>query len=469
MENSVDPVHLEWLHGHHLAAVRRAHGLAAPSRYGRRHAEIGFDVFPHGIIKRRVLEGGSRDDDDWRIGHPLVFPVMVRVGVHPQHRFQIRVPVDDTHTLHLWYSCYFPPEGAAAPVQAEIPVYEVPFRDEHGRFLVDFVDGGDIMTWVSQGGIADRTREMLVDTDRGVVLLRQLFLEQIARVQAGEDPLGVVRSPAANEMIELPQEREKYGRGDAFLREALAMSHVATARSGTASWRSSGLGEVKAMRVLCHAQHLSGVGHFVRMHAIASGLGRTHDVYLVDGGRRVPRAATRPPSPAAAAAASTRGRRRSRPATSGVEACSRSGRGAGARGRAHPARRGARRPLPFQQMGARGRDHLRDRRRAHRQPAGARLLLVARRRAPNALRGRAPGALRGTGARAPRLALRRHPRPRGPRLHAPGGPLRARGGPVDPSRLHGIRRRRPGSIGRRSTSTTRCSAAAAARAAFRIY
>lgn len=43
------------------------------------------------------------------------------------------------------------------------------------------------------------------------------------------------------------------------------------------------------MRALCHAQNLLGVGHFVRMHLIAAGLAAAHDVYLTDGGRRVPR------------------------------------------------------------------------------------------------------------------------------------------------------------------------------------
>ena len=43
------------------------------------------------------------------------------------------------------------------------------------------------------------------------------------------------------------------------------------------------------MRVLCYAQHLSGVGHFVRTHALACGLAEVHDVLLVDGGRPVPR------------------------------------------------------------------------------------------------------------------------------------------------------------------------------------
>ena len=226
MENSVDPTHLEWLHGRHLGAVRGAAGLSVPSRYGRRHEEIGFDVFRHGIVKRRVLAGGSRDDDDWRIGHPLIFPCMVRVGAQGQHRFQIRVPVDDTHTLHFWYSCYRPRDGATAPPQDAVPVYDVPFRDERGAFLLDFVDGGDIMTWVSQGPIADRTREMLVDSDSGIVLLHRLLFEQIERVRAGEDPLGTVRAPEENVVIELPQERDKYGAGDAFLAESIAMSHV---------------------------------------------------------------------------------------------------------------------------------------------------------------------------------------------------------------------------------------------------
>jgi len=51
------------------------------------------------------------------------------------------------------------------------------------------------------------------------------------------------------------------------------------------------------MRILCHAQSLSGVGHFVRMHAIASGLCAAHEVHLADGGRPVP-AARAPLEPA---------------------------------------------------------------------------------------------------------------------------------------------------------------------------
>jgi 5,5'-dehydrodivanillate O-demethylase len=226
MENSVDPIHVEWLHGHHLAAARAAAGDAPSTHYPRQHVKIGFSRFRFGIIKRRVLEGGSEDDDDWRIGHPLVFPNMVRVGAHGQHRLQIRVPVDDTRTDHYWYACYRPPPGVDAGTQDDVPVYDVPFQDVRGDFAVDFVDGGDVMTWVTQGPIADRTREHLLASDEGVVLFRRMLLEQLERVRRGEDPIGIVRDPAENACIELPQERQKYGDGAAFLREALDLSHV---------------------------------------------------------------------------------------------------------------------------------------------------------------------------------------------------------------------------------------------------
>jgi predicted glycosyltransferase len=45
------------------------------------------------------------------------------------------------------------------------------------------------------------------------------------------------------------------------------------------------------MRIVCHAQALQGVGHFVRMQTIARALARRHEVHLVDGGRPIPRPA----------------------------------------------------------------------------------------------------------------------------------------------------------------------------------
>lgn len=226
MENSVDPQHLEAMHGHHLRAMRQRQGQSSPTHYLRSHRKIGFDRFPYGIIKRRLLEGQDESCDDWTIGHPLVFPTMVRVGSGQQHRMQIRVPIDRTTTWHLWYACYRPRQGPPPVAQPEIPLYDVPWLGSDGRHIVDTVDGQDIMAWVSQGPIADRTREILASSDRGIRLLRQVLFEEMDRVQRGEDPLGTVRDHQMNQRIELPQEQEKYGRGSSFLAESLEMGHA---------------------------------------------------------------------------------------------------------------------------------------------------------------------------------------------------------------------------------------------------
>jgi hypothetical protein len=53
----------------------------------------------------------------------------------------------------------------------------------------------DHMAWETQGPIADRTSERLATSDRGVVMYREMVKREIARVQQGLDPLGVIRDP----------------------------------------------------------------------------------------------------------------------------------------------------------------------------------------------------------------------------------------------------------------------------------
>jgi 5,5'-dehydrodivanillate O-demethylase oxygenase subunit len=142
------------------------------------HAKIGFDMFEYGIIKRRVREGGSEADHEWRVGHPILFPNILRVG----WTFQIRVPMDDTHTWHLMYQIYPVPPGAE-PTQEKIPVYDIPLMDERGRHITDFVLGQDMAAWVTQGPIARRELEKLGGSDKGITLYRRLLQEQLAAVE----------------------------------------------------------------------------------------------------------------------------------------------------------------------------------------------------------------------------------------------------------------------------------------------
>ena len=207
MDNSLDPVHFEHLHG--------AYGNYVMSRLGRppmlnmaRHLKIEFDTFEYGIVKRRLLEGEPEDCDDWTIGHPVLFPYTLLVGAGEQVSFQIRVPVDDTHTKHILYRTH--PRKHGETEQDTVPVRHTSYFEEDGtpKGPADVIIKQDMLAWVGQGPISDRTAEHLVTSDKGVILYHQLLLDEIERVLRGEDPMGVVRDPAVNSpMIQVHLEK----------------------------------------------------------------------------------------------------------------------------------------------------------------------------------------------------------------------------------------------------------------------
>ncbi len=220
MENSLDPVHTEWLHGHHYEFLKEQEGVKVA--ISARHLKIDFKEFEYGMTKHRLLEGHSEDGDDWKVGHPIVFPNMLAVGNGDEksryYSFQMRVPVDDTHTMHLWFNAYVPPNGVEVPkhLLEKVHTYEVPFVDEQGEFIVDNVDGQDMMAWISQGPIADRSLENLGSTDKGIVMYRRMLKREMQKVQAGIDPMGIVRDSSRNERIDLPNEKKKHHNSDGF-------------------------------------------------------------------------------------------------------------------------------------------------------------------------------------------------------------------------------------------------------------
>jgi 5,5'-dehydrodivanillate O-demethylase len=220
MENSVDPIHTEWLHGHQYEFQKEQEGVKVA--ISTRHEKIDFREFEFGITKHRLLQGHSEESDDWRIGHPIVFPNMLAVGNGDEtsryYSFQIRVPVDDEHTLHLWYNAYVPPKQAVVPAHLteRLHVYDVPYKDENGEFILDNIDGQDMMAWISQGPIVDRTRENLGGSDKGVAIYRRVLQRELKKMEKGEDPMGVVRDAGRNARIDLPNERKKHHNSDGF-------------------------------------------------------------------------------------------------------------------------------------------------------------------------------------------------------------------------------------------------------------
>jgi 5,5'-dehydrodivanillate O-demethylase oxygenase subunit len=209
-ENSLDPHHVDYLHNRLTNYVRKRQGLP-PARVSRKTKQVAFDVFEYGIMKRRLWEGDDEDSPEWTVGHAMVFPNGTLLpGTPPEApHFQWRVPVDDTHTLYLWYNCRL--AGADGPPQRpeDIPLWENAFQHENGRYMVETVSGQDMMAWITQGPIADRTGERLGTSDKGIVLFRQLLMAEMAKIERGEDPMGTIRDPARNQSIYIPRE-ERY-------------------------------------------------------------------------------------------------------------------------------------------------------------------------------------------------------------------------------------------------------------------
>ena len=220
-ENSLDPVHLEWLHSAFTNYVLER--LERDDRVSqKKHAKIGFDVFEYGIVKRRVVVGGSESDTAWADGHPIVFPNMLRQGGSGDGTpgtggmsgpaFQIRTPIDDHNTAHWWVACYPRLEGepGRSPRTSRSTTRSVPDLTPEGQPRWEILDSNsaqDPAAWITQGQIADRSQEHLGRSDRGIILYRQMLEENIRRVEQGEDPMNTFRDPDENVYLSMRTER----------------------------------------------------------------------------------------------------------------------------------------------------------------------------------------------------------------------------------------------------------------------
>lgn len=211
-ENTGDPTHSVYLHGHlfkytlekmgkleERAADKQVHTLYSriksavgiKSLYAR-PTQYGMDK---GIIYSREL--GAANDRVSRHA-TVIFPFYTQTGTAgaPRSEFQIRVPMDDTHTYHICYQAYAAPPGVEVPQQDVIPYYEAPIYDEQGKPILDYVLAQDMIAWWSQGQIVDRSQEKLGRTDIPIIFLRRQLDQQIRIVEEGGDPLNVFRDPA---------------------------------------------------------------------------------------------------------------------------------------------------------------------------------------------------------------------------------------------------------------------------------
>jgi len=195
-ENSIDPVHFEWLHSRWTRALAGVAGDPPPT-----HLRIGFEEFAWGFTYRRILAGQSEQDELWTVGRCCLWPNCLFTGGH----FEWRVPIDDGNTLSVGWFFDRVPNEQEPYAQVRIPYWTSPIKDPvTGRWITSHIMNQDFVAWVGQGAIANRTREHLGESDRGVILMRRRLLEEAGVVVRGGEPKAVLRDPEQNHCVHLP-------------------------------------------------------------------------------------------------------------------------------------------------------------------------------------------------------------------------------------------------------------------------
>ncbi len=199
-ENSVDPVHTRWVH----ARVAKLKGLSGGGYYARQITKIEFKEVRGpvwaGILKIRTYGG---DRPELEIGHPLLFPNMLMAPEGKNHVLHWRVPIDDTNT-QIFNIAFTPSENGKKVKQTENPPVEyISSKDETGEYHMNTFHSQDGMAWETQGAQGEwRLYEQLGCIDSGIEAYRKMLWEQIEIVKNGGEPIGLIRDPKKNKIID---------------------------------------------------------------------------------------------------------------------------------------------------------------------------------------------------------------------------------------------------------------------------
>jgi 5,5'-dehydrodivanillate O-demethylase oxygenase subunit len=192
VENIVDISHLAWLHGYTFPA------------YGARKVTYHWERTSFGANNVMLVDG----IEDTHISC-YGFPTVNRFALPPVDpngelvRSMIyRVPADDAVTL-LYFVRFYPNERRSlltSKRDVKLGEYAPLANDWWGINVND----QDRMAVEQQGVIADRPNEHLGVSDGGIIAMRQMMREALAAVEAGKDPLCIIRDPALQN-VDFPQ------------------------------------------------------------------------------------------------------------------------------------------------------------------------------------------------------------------------------------------------------------------------
>ncbi len=225
VEGGLDTAHFSYLHANmkdgEKASLMPGDGNNEPPSIARFRwlIEDGIPRFTVLGHDAGLILAAARNADDreiyWRLTQFLMPNHSLAPNTFPGENYQGNTWVPDTDTS-CWIYCFaWNPErpltdeersryDAGMGIFATVDEHYVPLRNRDNDYLIDRnaqkhssftgihgISEQDAAIADSQGRIADRTRELLGQTDLGVVRFRQLMLENAATVARGERPTGV--------------------------------------------------------------------------------------------------------------------------------------------------------------------------------------------------------------------------------------------------------------------------------------
>ena len=153
-ENSIDPVHFEWMHGNWSAPARRA-------TTGRTRHAISSSASTSSTTASSIGACARTRTRRPAVDRRPRLPVAERAV----HRQPLRMARADRRHQHAERRLVLHPRAARSAsltCRTAIPYWYAPINDEKtGRWITSHIMNQDFVAWVGQGAITDRRREHL--------------------------------------------------------------------------------------------------------------------------------------------------------------------------------------------------------------------------------------------------------------------------------------------------------------------
>jgi phenylpropionate dioxygenase-like ring-hydroxylating dioxygenase large terminal subunit len=191
-ENVVDPFHVPVLHGSFSGPQFTLAMASMPN--------VTFEASPRGVLARSM-----RRMDDGKTFYRVTEAALPTLRVVPNPRVAqfARVesigwvlPIDDT-SFRIYVAGRVKKQGDLARMRSKFngKDWSQMSEEEHQRYP------GDYEAQVGQGAITVHSEEHFAQSDRGIVIMRRMLQDELERVAAGHDPIGVSFDPAAPPIV----------------------------------------------------------------------------------------------------------------------------------------------------------------------------------------------------------------------------------------------------------------------------